>query len=275
MTPAAIRRMTLAELGQVVEWAAQEGWNPGLGDAPAFHAADPRGFFLAEVAGEPVAAISVVNHSDDFAFLGLFICRPEWRGRGIGRALWREGLAHAGSRTIGLDGVAAQEANYARSGFVRTGATIRFEGPRSTSTGPTVRAMRPEDLPALLNLDRRSTGIERARFLSAWAGAMPDRKTIVLEQGDGIAAFATARICRLGCKIGPVIAPDADCALALANSVQWSGARIIDVPEANHAFISALVARGYRETFRTARMYRGPAPEGDGTEQAIATMELG
>ena len=275
MTPAAIRRMTPAELGQVLDWAAREGWNPGLGDAAAFHAADPEGFFLAEVAGEPVGAISVVNHSDDFAFLGLYICRPEWRGRGIGRALWREGLAHAGPRTIGLDGVAAQEANYARSGFVRAGATIRFEGPPSMGTGPAVRAMRPEDLPVLLDLDRMATGIERVRFLSAWTDATPDRRTLVLEQGGRIEALATARICRLGCKIGPIIAPDADCALALANSVQWSGARIIDVPEANHAFIAALVAKGYRETFRTARMYRGPAPQGDGTEQAIATMELG
>lgn len=275
MTSAAIRRMTPADLDDVIEWAAREGWNPGLGDASAFHAADPEGFILAEVAGEPVGVISVVNHSDDFAFLGLYICRPEWRGRGIGRALWREGLAHAGSRTIGLDGVAAQEANYARSGFVRTGATIRFQGPHVTGAGPTVRAMRPEDLPVLLDLDRRATGVERVRFLSAWVVATPDRQTIVLEQGGGIRAFATARICRLGCKIGPIIAPDADGALALANSVQWSGARIIDVPEANHAFISALVARGYRETFRTARMYRGPAPEGDGTEQAIATMEQG
>lgn len=275
MTPAAIRRMTPAELGQVIEWAVQEGWNPGLGDAPAFHAADPQGFFLAEVAGEAVGAISVVNHSDDFAFLGLFICRPKWRGRGIGRALWREGLAHAGSRTIGLDGVAAQEANYARSGFVRTGATLRFEGPPATGTGPTVRAMRPEDLPVLLDLDRAATGIERARFLSAWTGGTSDRQTIVLERDGRIGAFATARICRLGCKVGSIIAPDADCAVALINSVQWSGARIIDVPEANHAFISALVAKGYRETFRTARMYRGPAPQGDGTEQAIATMELG
>ena len=113
------------------------------------------------------------------------------------------------------------------------------------------------------------------RFLSAWADATPDRWTIVLEQEGRIVAFATARMCRLGCKIGPIIAPDADYALALVNSVQRSDARIIDVPEANHEFVAALVAKGYRETFRTARMYRGPAPQGDGTEQAIATMELG
>lgn len=275
MMSAAVRRMTPAELGQVLDWAASEGWNPGLGDAAAFHAADPEGFFMAEVAGEPVGAISVVNHSDAFAFLGLYLCRAEWRGRGIGMALWREGLAHAGSRSIGLDGVAAQEANYARSDFVRTGATVRFEGPRATGGGPTLRPMRPADLPILLEHDRRATGTDRARFLSAWTRATPGRRTVVLDEGGEVRAFATARLCRLGCKIGPIIAPDVEDALALAAFDAWSGARIIDVPEANHAFIAALVAHGYRETFRTARMYRGGAPEGDGSEQAIATMELG
>ena len=70
------RRMTLADLETVLEWAADEGWNPGVEDAEAFLAADPEGFFVTEDDGVPVAAISVVNHSPDFAFLGLYLCRP-------------------------------------------------------------------------------------------------------------------------------------------------------------------------------------------------------
>jgi hypothetical protein len=34
------------ELDLAVEWAALEGWNPGLHDADAFYAADPDGFFV-------------------------------------------------------------------------------------------------------------------------------------------------------------------------------------------------------------------------------------
>ena len=71
-----VRQMSLAELELIIGWAADEGWNPGLEDASAFYAADPDGFFLKEVDGQAVAAVSVVNHSDDFAFLGLYLCRP-------------------------------------------------------------------------------------------------------------------------------------------------------------------------------------------------------
>ncbi|MCB1350353.1 MAG: GNAT family N-acetyltransferase, partial [Maritimibacter sp.] len=80
------------EIGTVLDWAAAEGWNPGLDDAAAFFAADPEGFFVTERDGAPVAAISVVNHAPDMAFLGLYLCRPEWRGQGIGFALWQHAL---------------------------------------------------------------------------------------------------------------------------------------------------------------------------------------
>lgn len=275
MSGVAIRRMTLAELDLVLGWAAEEGWNPGLQDAAAFHAADPEGFFLAEAGGEPVAAISVVNHSDEFAFLGLYLCCPDWRGRGIGMALWQAGLAHVGERVVGLDGVAAQEANYARSGFARAGATIRFEGPSGGPSLPGLRAAEPADLPRLLELDRDATGVERARFLTAWVAPSPDRRTIVIEENGVLQGCATSRLCRSGRKIGPVIAPDAGAALSLAAASGQDGPFIIDVPEAKTEFIVALVAQGYRETFRTARMYRGSAPRVTGLEHAIATMELG
>ena len=270
-----IRAMDTAELDLVLDWAAEEGWNPGVGDASPFQAADPEGFLLASVGGEPVAAISVANHSDRFAFLGLYLCRPAWRGRGIGWALWTAGLLHAGDRTIGLDGVAAQEGNYARSGFVRVGATIRLEGWLDAPTGSGVRASRTDDLPAILALDRAATGTDRRRFLSAWVAECPDRRTHVYEEGGQVVGFATARACRAGSKVGPIVAPDAATALRLAGANPFDGPTAIDVPEANHDLIAALTARGFAESFRTARMYRGTPPSGDHSHQAIGSMELG
>ncbi|WP_228538798.1 GNAT family N-acetyltransferase [Nocardia sp. XZ_19_385] len=101
----------------VVEWADREGWNPGEGDATTFFTQDPDGFFLGKLDGEPATAVSVVNYGAHYAFLGFYLVRPELRGYGLGIATWTAGLAHAGTRVVGLDGVPDQQANYRRSGF--------------------------------------------------------------------------------------------------------------------------------------------------------------
>ncbi|MDO6588460.1 GNAT family N-acetyltransferase [Salipiger sp. 1_MG-2023] len=264
---------TVQEVAQILDWAANEGWNPGLSDAAAFLAADPEGFFLADRDGEPVAAISVVNHSEAMAFLGLYLCRPECRGQGIGYGLWQQALAHAGERTVGLDGVAAQQANYARSGFVRSGATRRFEGALEPRPDAAIARARPEDLARLQALDTTAGGYARPRFLTAWLEGAPDRITVCSETG-----FATARLCREGAKIGPVIAPTPAEALALARAALAElppVKAIIDLPDSATGFEALLRAEGFVETFATARMYRGTSPKPLPMLQAIATMELG
>ena len=64
-----------------VNWAAAEGWNPGLADAACFATVDPHGFFIGELKGEPAATISCVNYDERFAFLGFYIVRQDLRGQ--------------------------------------------------------------------------------------------------------------------------------------------------------------------------------------------------
>ncbi|WGW05938.1 GNAT family N-acetyltransferase [Tropicibacter oceani] len=277
MTPVTYRTATLAEVGQLLDWAAQEGWNPGIDDAVAFHAADPAGFFVAQTDGQPVAGISVVNHSDSFAFLGLYLCRPAYRGKGIGYGLWAHAMAHAGHRTIGLDGVPAQEENYARSGFVLAGRTRRLVGP-IPSEPLTLPLARTQDAEAIAVLDHAANGVTRKRFLREWLRQTANRKTVVVHQAGELVGFATARQCREDCKIGPIVAPDAATALGLAHQAAAAlGATtgIIDVPDTCAAFEQRLRRNGFIESFGTARMYRGNPPTTGARLQAVATLELG
>ncbi len=123
-----IRPADQAGVSSMLAWAAAEGWNPGIDDASAFRRADPGGFLIGWLGDEPVASISLVRYDASFAFLGLYIVRPERRGQGHGLAMWRAALALAGERTIGLDGVVARQADYARSGFRLVRRNIRYEG---------------------------------------------------------------------------------------------------------------------------------------------------
>lgn len=266
------RTATLADVQEMLDWAASEGWNPGLDDAAAFYAADPEGFFVAVEGDAPVAAISVVNHNDRFAFLGLYIVRPPHRGRGIGYGLWQHALAHAGERTIGLDGVPAQQANYAASGFVLAGGTTRFEGRIDAVTSGDIRLAGAGDIPELIAREAVCSGERKERYLSAWFEATETRRTLIAPDG-----FLTVRACREGAKVGPLVAEDAGAAERLLRHAAglFSGPVIVDVPAASVELTALCQSLQMVPGFETARMYRGTAPVGQGTVFAVATLELG
>lgn len=274
-----IRAMTLDDLETALGWAADEGWNPGLDDAKAFLEADPKGFLVKELGGEPIAAISVVNHDADFAFLGLYLCKPEYRGQGHGLEIWHAGIAHGGSRNIGLDGVPDQQKNYARSGFKKYGSTIRFAGMADAKPDPHVRPAVPEDVSGLVAFDMKATGIARKAFSSAWLSQSPTRQTTVVGGKSEINGFATFRRCRDGTKIGPFYASTELQARALlaSNPFAVAGAPVfIDVQGHDSALAALLTGLGFEPGFETARMFRGEPPRTESVPfQAIATMELG
>ena len=88
-----IRAMAPSEISLAADWAAAEGWNPGLSDTACFAATDPHGFLIGELDGTPATTISAVNYDERFAFLGFYIVRPDLRGRGSaggpGGPAWR------------------------------------------------------------------------------------------------------------------------------------------------------------------------------------------
>ena len=108
--------MGAADVVRAADWAAAEGWNPGLSDAVAFQAADPTGFLVGRLDGEPVGCISVVRYGQAFGFLGFYIMTPKARGKGYGIRIWQAGMKHLAGRMVGLDGVPAQQDNYRKIG---------------------------------------------------------------------------------------------------------------------------------------------------------------
>ncbi len=259
----AIRVMTRDDLQRTLGWAREEGWNPGLDDAAVFHAADPTGFLMGYLDGEPVSSISVVKYGETFAFLGLYIVRPEYRGRGLGKATWDAGMASAGGRTIGLDGVVAQQDNYARSGFSLAHRSARWGGTLNGDVaGPSsVRPIEESDIPAVLAYDAGIFPSARDTFLKAWLGSSARRTEGLFENGL-LRGYGTVRRCVDGSKIGPLFADTAAVADALIAklAVAAPGKVFIDIPEPNMGAIAIARRLGFTPAFETARMYRGRAP---------------
>src|SRR5262249_1671678 len=203
-----IRAMRPQEIALAVDWAAAEGWNPGRADAACFGTVDPQGFLIGELDGAPAATISCVNYDDRFAFLGFYIVRPDLRGRGFGLRIWTEAMAHALPRTVGLDGVVAQQENYRKSGFRLAYPNIRYGGTIAPGAPP-AGVIGLEDLPfATVEADAATVfPAPRSAFLRAWRDA-PGHVGRALVRDGGLAAWGVIRPCRSGYKIGPLIADD-------------------------------------------------------------------
>jgi GNAT superfamily N-acetyltransferase len=277
--PLLIRPMTEADLDTAIDWAAAEGWNPGLADAECFRAADPDGFLMLVENGEPAASISVVRYPGRFGFLGFYIARPDRRGRGLGFRLWQAGMARLNGCTVGLDGIVAQQANYARSGFVLAHRNVRYEGAPAFGAAPDPRVVpvTVDLLPAVLAFDRAFFPADRSRFLRCWL--RPDRRRALAFIEDGsVKGFGVIRACRAGHKVGPLFGRDAGIAAALFAALA-SGAEppiILDVPEPNRDAVALARELGFAPSFETARMYRGPAPDLPLAQIfGISTFELG
>jgi ribosomal protein S18 acetylase RimI-like enzyme len=257
--------MTRAEVELAVEWAAREGWNPGLADAECFHAADPQGFLIGHVGAAPAAMISAVAYGRDFGFIGFYIVDPKFRGKGLGWRLWQAGLARLAGRAIGLDGVVAEQASYAKSGFTLVHRNVRYGGTaKSDCRGIRAGIVDAASLPIekLIDYDARHFSVERPAFLKCWLKPERRRALAVMRAGD-IAGLGVIRECRQGRKIGPLFAEDAATAeqLFLALTATAPGAAVfLDVPQTNAAAVALAERHGLTPVFETARMYRGRDP---------------
>jgi len=280
------RNLTESELPLIIEWAAKEGWNPGLHDHTAFYHADPDGFFALFEGDEPLAAVSMVKQTESipYAFLGLYICEPSYRGKGQGYEIWETAMNYAQECTIGLDGVVDQQQNYRRSGFEFAYRNIRFQGKLaqlSAGALSDVRLANPSDHLQLLEMDHELGGIRRDRYLTHWFGNTEHRTTLLLESpsSGNVTGYGTIRRCREHFKIGPLCADSPDAAATLVSvlsSKTGADTVFIDVPEPNEHAMSLFRQAGFTPVFETARMYRGTAPKQRlDNIFGVATLELG
>jgi hypothetical protein len=263
MSDLRIRTMRPDEISIAVDWAAAEGWNPGLADAACFATVDPDGFLIGELDGVPAATVSCVNYGASFAFLGFYIVRKDLRGRGYGLRLWNEAIAHAGPRVIGLDGVVAQQQNYVKSGFALAYANVRYGGIVAAPAAPAAGVIALGAVPiATVQADDATVfPAPRDAFLRVWVGSHGHVGRALVRDGR-LAAWGVIRPCRKGCKVGPLVADDRAAAEAVLSALLAStgGEVFLDVPSVNRDAVALAHDLGLAPVFETARMYTGAIP---------------
>ncbi|WP_063372807.1 GNAT family N-acetyltransferase [Pseudoalteromonas luteoviolacea] len=266
-----IRTMKKDEVELAVSWAASEGWNPGTYDAQSYYLADPNGFFIGLIDEEPVAVISAIKYSAAFGFIGFYIVKPEFRGKGYGYALWQAAMAYLNSCNVGLDGVVDQQDNYRKSGFELAYRNIRYEGQFAASdcleAMPSSMLISSEfDLQHIQDFERPYFPANRDGFNSQWR-MQANAHALTISSENKIKGYGVIRACQSGYKIGPLYAEDTQCAKALvtaliAEIIADDGCEkvYLDVPECNQNAVDLAESLGMTVVFETARMYTKEMP---------------
>ena len=258
--------MARSDIDTAVDWAAAEGWNPGRYDADSFYAADPDGYFIGELNHEAVATISAVKYGRGFGFIGFYIVKPEYRGKGYGIRMWHTAMKYLEGRNIGLDGVIAQQNNYKRSGFKLAHRNIRYEGISRNNSLENASLINLSALPfnTFELYDQQFFPARRSRFIKLWTG-QPESHALGIMQDGKLEGYGVIRKCRVGYKIGPLFANTPESAeslfLALNAAIKPSEPVYLDVPEVNGAAVALAEGHNMTAVFETARMYTVEPPD--------------
>lgn len=278
------RKLDLNGVKTLVQWADEEGWNPGPHDAEAYFNTDPDGFYGYFQEDTMIGGGSIVSYNREFGFMGFFIVKPEYRSLGIGRSLWYQRRDTLLSRlnkgaAIGMDGVIAMQDFYRKGGFQIAFRDERYERIGSAfNTHPKISSILPEDKAAVLAYDKQGFGFARPQFMAAWL-KLPGNKTFKYLENGTLKGFAIVRKANTGYKICPLFADNDTvaeelykaCLNACINEPVY-----LDIPVINRGAVNLIKKYQAKYVFECARMYYGTPPEMPIDKvYGITTFELG
>ncbi|MHC5862550.1 GNAT family N-acetyltransferase [Nostoc sp.] len=259
-----VRPMRRSELDLVIDWAAVEGWNPGTYDAECFYQADQCGFFVGELNNELVASISAVAYSKQFAVIGFYIVKPQFRGQGFGMKMWRAAMEYLGTeRNISLDGVIAQQENYQKSGFQIAYRHIRYQAVGGGVVPDGVVELKTVPFEQLVAYDQKLFPAEREQFLRLWI-KQPNSVAYGVVRDGHIVGYGVIRQSHTGFRIGPLNADNEQIAEELLLALLAFGCDalvFLDVPSSNSEAIKLAQRYGMKRVSQVTRMYNKETPD--------------
>lgn len=257
-----IRKLTPAEMSLAIDWADNEGWNPGLDDEMCFYNADTEGFFGGFLDNKMVSLISAVKYDTNYGFIGFYIVHPDFRGKGYGLPVWNKAIDYLSGRSIGLDAVPVQVENYSKSGFkyAHLNKTFKSLAVRTNNLDKDVQELSFADWDIIRTIDKRYHPDTRDDFLKCW---LKQEHSFLAGYFDGdiLVGYGKIRKCRHAYKMGPLFAPTKDVAQSLLNwlrnKIHEGSEFTLDIPVVNTFALELAEENNMELVFETVRMYKG------------------
>jgi len=263
-SPLSLRLLRHKDLAFADSLRALVGWNQTFDDWERFLALEPDGCFLAECNGAPAGTATTLVYGPDLAWIGMALVHPDYRRRGIGRALLERCLEHLRvreARCVKLDATPLGKQVYDALGFPE----------------PMLRTWRATDAEQIESLDRTAFGLSRQRLLRSLA--RQSRCALVLES-EGISGYGMLRSGSHALYLGPVVAQAAVAGIRLLDALvaRSEGQTIfLDVPDQNAAATAWAQEHGCTAQRALTRMFLGEnlRPGHPNQQFAIAGPESG
>jgi GNAT superfamily N-acetyltransferase len=238
------------------------GWNQTPADWRCFLESSPQGCFAAEVDGQVVGTAATIIYEERFAWIGMVLVDPEFRGRGIGTRLLRKTIEHLdaiGIGTMKLDATPAGRPIYQKLGFKDEYEIERWLLKRSVPDAASSADLHPVS-DRVLQLDREIFGADRSPLLRSLAAENPDF-ALAAERDGEIAGYTFGRRGTLADHLGPWMARDEETAAALLDEFLGRSSRetiFVDGLKDRGFVAELLQARGFKVSRPLTRMVRGP-----------------
>lgn len=242
------------------------GWNQTFADWRRLIAFQPEGCFLADWNGTPAGVITTITYPDELAWIGMALVHPDYRRRGIGRALLEHAITYLQKkkiRCIKLDATPQGQPLYESLGFKPEWTFTRWErSPLSSPATPVashIREIAPDELvPLIKPLDAAAFGVDRGALLRSLA-TDSIRRLVSLPE-DEPTGYALLRPGARAHYLGPVVAANSRCAPSLLTAaIQNTAPQSIfwDIPDSNSAAQSFAREHHFTPQRTLTRMYLG------------------
>ena len=265
-----IDHMTFDEFQDVIKWAKHEGWNPGINDAEVLYNAAPEGYLAGKIGDELVSSVTAIIYKRRYAFMGMYIVHPKYRGMGYGYATWQEAMRRLEAQSVevvAMEATLPQVERFERSGFHVAYLHDRFiyhvDG-RELQTTKTWDVTE-ESIDDVCAYDDQFDVEVREGFVKKWLHIPGVEAVYWADRIHGeIKGYGVIREAAEGYRVGPLYAHDIKIASeifdALGSKARYGATLTIDVPESNDAGIRLLRDRCGERHGQLARMYKGDTP---------------
>lgn len=260
--------MTEADIPAGMRLKEISGWNQTPEDWGRFLKARPNGCFVAEVDSRVVGTAATIPYEDKFAWIGMVLVDPEYRGRGIGTRLLEKAIAFLDEGkipTMKLDATPLGKPLYEKLGFLTEYEIERLalnRDPEQLSNSEPTNAQHlisSSELEIVMARDAELFGADRSGLLKSLHRESPELISALWNAGKLI-GYLFGRKGSFADHLGPLMATDAEtCQKVVAAFLRGSSREnlIVDCLKSAGFAGDMLRQQGFHYSRTLTRMFRG------------------